>query len=107
WTFRNTGELVGTPWPQGYGENFDRAEFGLHKVRVESYRGFIFGTLNESAPAVTEWLGAATSWLDYWIDRAPDGEVIVRSATHRMGYRGNWKLAYDNAGDGYHPAFSH
>jgi phenylpropionate dioxygenase-like ring-hydroxylating dioxygenase large terminal subunit len=24
-----------------------------------------------------------------------------------MGYRGNWKLAYDNAGDGYHPAFSH
>jgi phenylpropionate dioxygenase-like ring-hydroxylating dioxygenase large terminal subunit len=107
WTFRNTGELVGTPWPQGYGPNFDKAEFGLHKVRVESYRGFIFGTLNESAPAVTDWLGPASSWLDYWIDRAPEGEVIVRSAAHRMGYRGNWKLAYDNAGDGYHPAFSH
>lgn len=108
WTFRNTGELVGTPWPQGYGENFDRAEHGLHKFpRVESYRGFVFGTLNASAPSVPEWLGAATTWLDYWIDRAPEGEVIVRSGVHHMGYRGNWKLAYDNAGDGYHPAFSH
>jgi phenylpropionate dioxygenase-like ring-hydroxylating dioxygenase large terminal subunit len=24
-----------------------------------------------------------------------------------MGYHGNWKLAYDNSADGYHPAFSH
>lgn len=108
WTFRNTGELVGTPWPQGYGEDFDRAEHGLHKVaRVESYRGFVFGTLNESAPSVVDWLGPAAGWLDYWIDRAPQGEIVVRSAANRMGYRGNWKLAYDNAGDGYHPAFSH
>lgn len=108
WTFRNTGDLVGAPWPQGYSETFDRAEYGLVKLpRVESYRGFIFGTLNESAPPVEQWLGPAAGWLDYWIDRAPGGEVIVRSATHRMGYRGNWKLAYDNAGDGYHPAFSH
>jgi phenylpropionate dioxygenase-like ring-hydroxylating dioxygenase large terminal subunit len=74
---------------------------------VESYRGFVFGTLNESAPSVVDWLGPAAGWLDYWIGRAPQEEVVVRSAAHRMGYRGNWKLAYDNAGDGYHPAFSH
>jgi phenylpropionate dioxygenase-like ring-hydroxylating dioxygenase large terminal subunit len=108
WTFRNTGELVGTPWPKGYGENFDKSAHGLHRVaRVESYRGFVFGTLNGSAPSVVDWLGPAAGWLDYWIERAPQGEVVVRSAAHRMGYRGNWKLAYDNAGDGYHPAFSH
>lgn len=108
WTFRNTGDLVGVPWPQGYGADFDRSAYGLHRVaRVESYRGFVFGTLNESAPSVVEWLGPATDWLDHWIDRAPHGEVVVQSAAHRMGYRGNWKLAYDNAGDGYHPAFSH
>lgn len=108
WTFRNTGELVGVPWPKGYGQTFDRSEHGLHTLaRVESYRGFVFGTLNASAPPVADWLGPAAGWLDYWIDRAPGGEVVVRSAAHRMGYRGNWKLAYDNAGDGYHPAFSH
>ncbi len=108
WTFRNTGDLVGVPWPQGYGSDFDRSAYGLHRVaRVESYRGFVFGTLNEFAPSVVDWLGPAAGWLDHWIDRAPQGEVVVRSAANRMGYRGNWKLAYDNAGDGYHPAFSH
>ena len=108
WTFRNTGELVGAPWPEGYGMDFDKSQFGLRKVnRIETYRGFIFGTLSEDAPSVPDWLGPATTWLDYWIDRAPNGEVFVRSAAYRMGYRGNWKLAYDNAGDGYHPSFSH
>jgi phenylpropionate dioxygenase-like ring-hydroxylating dioxygenase large terminal subunit len=108
WTFKNTGELVGAPWPQGYGAEFDKSKFGLGKVtQVQSYRGFIFGTLSESAPSLADYLGEAKPWLDYWIDRAPDGEVIVRSAAHRMGYRGNWKLAFDNAGDGYHPSFSH
>ncbi|GLB68312.1 aromatic ring-hydroxylating oxygenase subunit alpha [Arthrobacter mangrovi] len=108
WTFKNTGELVGAPWPQGYGPDFDKSEFGLGKVtRVDSYRGFIFGTLSEAAPPLADYLGEARPWLDYWIDRAPEGEVVVRSAAHRMGYRGNWKLAFDNAGDGYHPSFSH
>ena len=108
WTFRNTGELVGVPWPEGYGPSFDRSRFGLRRVnRIESYRGFIFGTLNDDAMSLAEWLGPVLGWLDYWIDRAPTGEVVVRSAAFRMGYRGNWKLAYDNAGDGYHPSFSH
>lgn len=107
WTFRNNGELVGVPWPQGYGE-LDKNEYGLTRVtRVESYRGFVFGTMNADAPSVEEWLGHARPWLDYWIDRAPEGDVLLGSAAYRMGFRGNWKLAYDNAGDGYHPSFSH
>ncbi|UTT51088.1 MULTISPECIES: aromatic ring-hydroxylating dioxygenase subunit alpha [Rhodococcus] len=107
WTFRNTGELVGVPWAQGYA-NLDKSKFGLTVVtRVESYRGFIFGTMNASAPSVEDWLGHAKPWLDYWIDRSPTSEVFVRSGAYRMGYKGNWKLAFDNAGDGYHPSFSH
>lgn len=108
WTFRNTGELVGVPWPAGYGAEFDRSKISLRRVnRIANYRGFIFGTLNDDAMSLEEWLGPVLRWLDYWIDRAPSGEVFVRSGAFRMGFRGNWKLAYDNAGDGYHPAFSH
>jgi phenylpropionate dioxygenase-like ring-hydroxylating dioxygenase large terminal subunit len=108
WTFRNTGELVGVPWRQGYGPEFDLSENGLGVVpRVESYRGFIFGSLNPQADPLEDHLGNAKPWLDYWIDRAPTGEVHLRSGAHRMAFRGNWKLAFDNAGDGYHPAFSH
>ncbi len=108
WTFRNDGDLVGVPWPDGYGPAFDRSRFGLGVVpRVESYRGFVFGTFAQEAPSLAEHLGQARPYLDYWIDRAPEGVVRLRSGAHRMMYRGNWKLAYDNAGDGYHPAFSH
>lgn len=108
WTFRNDGALVGVPWPTGYGDDFNPDEFWLGSApRVETYRGFIFATLNMEAPTLVEHLGNAVPWLDYWVDRSPGGEVFLTSGAHRMAYRGNWKLAFDNAGDGYHPAFSH
>lgn len=108
WTFKNTGELVGVPWPDAYGPEFDRRTLDLHAVpHVESYRGFIFGTLNPDPPSLGDHLAGAREYLDYWIDRSPNKQVFVRSSAHRMVYRGNWKLAFDNAGDGYHPAFSH
>jgi phenylpropionate dioxygenase-like ring-hydroxylating dioxygenase large terminal subunit len=108
WTFRNDGELIGTPWPDAYGADFRRAELNLGRVpRVESYRGFIFATLNEDAPPLRDHLGPAANLLDQWLDRTAAGTVTVRSGANRMVYRGNWKLASDNSGDGYHPAFSH
>jgi phenylpropionate dioxygenase-like ring-hydroxylating dioxygenase large terminal subunit len=107
WTYRNTGQLTGVPWPTGYAPEFKRSELGLGIVsRVESYRGFIFGTLNPDAPPLADYLGAVRRPLDDWIDRSPTGEVFVTNA-NRMAYRGNWKLALDNSADGYHPAFSH
>ena len=36
----------------------------------------------------------------------PGGKVIVCEA-NRLKYKGNWKLAYDNSGDGYHVVYSH
>lgn len=58
WTFRNDGSLVGVPWPGGYGDDFDLREHSLGAApRVESYRGFVFATLNEEAPSLIEHLG--------------------------------------------------
>jgi phenylpropionate dioxygenase-like ring-hydroxylating dioxygenase large terminal subunit len=106
WAYRNSGELTGVPWPTGYAPGFDRSQLGLGSLRVESYRGFIFGTLDQAVPDLPEYLGPAAPMLDQWIDRAPGGDVVVTNA-NRMAYRGNWKLASDNSADGYHPAFSH
>ncbi|MGD9762424.1 MAG: Rieske 2Fe-2S domain-containing protein [Candidatus Binatia bacterium] len=107
WTYDSTGKLVGVPYPKAYGPRFDRSELALREVpRVESYRGFIFGTLNLDAPSLIEHLGAARPLLDRWMDRFP-GPILVRNGAHRMAYRGNWKLAFDNAADAYHPPVSH
>lgn len=108
WTYQNNGSLTGVPWQKGYSEDFDRREWGLARpARVDSYRGFVFATLNARAPSLPDYLGRAADLLDQWIDRNPGGRVHVRSGAHRMLIRANWKLVYDNGIDGYHPAFSH
>jgi phenylpropionate dioxygenase-like ring-hydroxylating dioxygenase large terminal subunit len=107
WTFQNTGKLLGVPWPDGYECNFKDAKFNLVQVaQVESYRGFIFGTMNSEAPGLVQHLGPITKPIDEWLDRNPGGKVALCEA-NRLKFKGNWKLAYDNSADGYHVIFSH
>jgi len=108
WNFANTGKLRGVPWPDGYAEQLVKnPEFNLAQVpRVESYRGFIFGTLNIDAAPIEQHLGPIRKPIDEWLDRNPGGKVVVCEA-NRFKYKGNWKLAYDNSGDGYHVIYSH
>jgi IS5 family transposase len=107
WSYLNTGKLRAVPWPDGYACDFKDAKFNVAQVpRVDSYRGFIFGTLNPDAPPLLDYLGAITKPIDEWLDRNPGGKVAVCEA-NRLKFKGNWKLAYDNSGDGYHVVFSH
>jgi phenylpropionate dioxygenase-like ring-hydroxylating dioxygenase large terminal subunit len=109
WTYSNTGALVNVPFEEGYGGELDHDSHGLGRLpRVASFRGLIFGTLNAEAPELDEYLGEpAMDRVAEWVDRSPEGEIVVRAYPHRMVYRGNWKLAWDNAGDGLHPTFVH
>ena len=107
WTFLNSGKLQGVPWPDGYAEDFSDSKFNLAQVpRVESYRGFIFGTLNMDAPSLIDYLGPVAKPIDEWLDRHPGGTLKLCNA-NRLKLHGNWKLVYDNSADGYHVVFSH
>ena len=107
WNFLNNGRLRGVPWPEGYAADLRDSKYNLAQVpRVESYRGFIFGTLNLDALPLVEHLGPIATVIDEWLDRNPGGKVVVCEA-NRFRYKGNWKLAYDNSCDGYHVAYSH
>jgi phenylpropionate dioxygenase-like ring-hydroxylating dioxygenase large terminal subunit len=108
WNFLNTGKLRGVPWPDGYATKLVQDDkYNLAQVpRVESYRGFIFGTLNMDAAPLEEHLGPIKKPIDEWLDRNPGGKVVVCEA-NRFKFKGNWKLAYDNSGDGYHVIYSH
>ena len=107
WTFSNDGSCVAVPYPAAYGPSHDKSSRDLRRVpRLESRRGFWFGTLNGDAPPLDEFLGPAKDWLDVFVDRAPEGTITLHTP-YRMTYRGNWKLIWDNGSDGYHPAFSH
>jgi hypothetical protein len=51
----NTGKLRAVPWPDGYACDFKDSKFNVAQVpRVDSYRGFIFATLNPDAPSLLD-----------------------------------------------------
>ena len=105
WTFNNTGKLLKVKDPRGagYPEQFNtEGSHNLTKVpRFESYRGFLFGSLNPDVPPLEEHLGGAAKIIDMVVDQSPDGlEVLKGSSTYT--YDGNWKLQAENGADGYH-----
>jgi phenylpropionate dioxygenase-like ring-hydroxylating dioxygenase large terminal subunit len=110
WTFRPDGSLASVPHPKSYPKTFDLADPQNHMrriARVASYRGFVFATLNDDPPPLTEHLGAMTDVIDNLIERAPDGEVELADTSFALEYRGNWKLHVENAADIFHPSFVH
>jgi len=52
WTYRNTGELIGFPFNQGYGgKGTIEAELSLASVpRIASHQGLVFGSMAEVGP---------------------------------------------------------
>jgi len=107
WNFANTGQLRGVPWPEGYAGDMRDPKYNVAQVpRVESYRGFIFCTMNMDALPLLDHLGPITKPIDDWVVRNPGGKLEVCEA-NRIKYNGNWKLAYDNSCDGYHVIYSH
>ncbi len=110
WTFNNSGKLlkVKDANEAGYPESFNKD--GCHDLkkvaRFESYRGFLFGSLNPDVLPLTEFLGESTKIIDMIVDQSPEGlEVLRGSSTYT--FDGNWKLQAENGADGYHVSSVH
>lgn len=111
WTFKNTGECAAIPHQDAYGPNFNKRQFDLKQIPyVSEYRGFIFATLNaeKGKKGIKHHLKSAADRVDEWIDHnGGDHRAIQISGAQQYTVHANWKCLYDNAGDGYHPEFSH
>lgn len=107
WTYRNTGELLGYPYSQGYGGK-GKLELGLGRLpRVDSYQGFVFGSFAPDGPGLAEHLGEAAGELDRLVRLSPEGRVELTAGWLKHRTRANWKLLAENETDGYHPQFVH
>ena len=109
WTFRNDGTLLKVKDPDGagYPDTFNTdGSHDLTKVRFDSYRGFLFGSINDDVVPLAEHLGDSTKVIDLLVDQSPDGlEVLRGSSTYT--YDGNWKVQAENGADGYHVSAVH
>ncbi|MGV7245741.1 hypothetical protein ACRXB1_29100, partial [Caballeronia sp. M23-90] len=73
----------------------------LKKVpRFQSYRGFLFGSLNADAMSLEDYLGETKAIIDQIVDQAPHGLEVLRGNSSYI-YDGNWKMQMENGCDGY------
>ncbi|MEK0084610.1 benzoate 1,2-dioxygenase large subunit [Benzoatithermus flavus] len=110
WTFSNTGKLLKVKDPDGAGYPDCFNKEGSHDLtrvpRFESYRGFLFGSLNSDVLPLSEHLGGAAKIIDMIVDQSPEGLEVLRGSSTYC-YDGNWKLQTENGADGYHVSAVH
>ncbi|MGE8507061.1 MAG: Rieske 2Fe-2S domain-containing protein [Paraburkholderia terricola] len=110
WSFANTGKLLKvkdvktTEYPVQFNTH---GSHDLKKVaRFQSYRGFLFGSLDADAIPLEDYLGETRVVIDQIVDQAPDGLEVLRGNSSYI-YDGNWKMQMENGCDGYHVSTVH
>lgn len=101
WGYGLDGSLRALPKPEEYENILDKAEFGLVKVRTESYNGMVFATLNDEIEPLVDFLGGAKKWIDLFMKQG-GGYPIKAMGDHRFRFPGNWKIQLENTTDAYH-----
>lgn len=109
WTFDSAGQLKGITDQErgGYPDTLDMSKLGLKSIRVESYRGFVFASINTDVDSLEKYLNGSTKLIDLVIDSTGNGEMEVIQGTGIYTYKGNWKLSTENGIDGYHATTVH
>ena len=110
WTFSNSGKLLKvkdektTEYPIQF--NTDGSHDLKKVARFESYKGFLFGSLNPEVEPLESFLGETKVIIDQIVDQAPEGLEVLRGNSTYV-YDGNWKLQMENGSDGYHVSSVH
>ncbi|MEC9341237.1 MAG: Rieske 2Fe-2S domain-containing protein [Pseudomonadota bacterium] len=109
WAYDAKGDLIGVPFRKGLGgkggypKDFDMAEHGLEKLKVEVFGDCVFATFDHSMPSVETYFGQQMA--DY--HRRMFNRPVEVIGYHRQYMRSNWKLYADNTHDPYHASQLH
>jgi anthranilate 1,2-dioxygenase large subunit len=109
WCYDTKGAVTGVPFLRGikgkggYPADFDPQAHGLRRLRVDSYKGVVFGTFSDEAEPLAAYLGDS---LKAQFDRLFCKPVKVLGYMRQM-INANWKLYYENVKDPYHAGLLH
>ncbi|WNG87820.1 aromatic ring-hydroxylating dioxygenase subunit alpha [Mycobacterium sp. ITM-2016-00317] len=95
WVYDIDGKLRGLRNRRLYPADVDRAQHGLSRARVATYRGLVFATWAAEAAEFTDWLGDMSFYLDALLGKAVNGWEVM-GAPLRWRTRCNWKLSVEN-----------
>ncbi|MBT0772442.1 Rieske 2Fe-2S domain-containing protein [Kineosporia sp. J2-2] len=108
WTFRSNGQVSSIPGLDAYpGDEAFRASMALRSVaRLEIHEGYVFVAFTADVPPLLEHLGDAADYMTM-IEQQHASGMTTLPGTQLYSVRGNWKLAVENAMDGYHFSPTH
>jgi len=99
WIYDTDGKLIRA---RDMPEDFDRADYGLHKVSVESVHGLLFICFSDNPPSLAgaqRDLAEPLAMFDF--------ENLKVAAHKTYPIAANWKLAIENYQECYHCATAH
>ena len=109
WTYDLKGNLIGVPFERGVAghggmpQSFRKEDHGLTMIRVESYKGAIFGSVHSDVEPLYDYLDAPIrDYLDRFLAKPIE---ILGYMRQRMP--SNWKLYWENVNDHYHGGLLH
>ena len=101
WTYDLTGRLVGAPGLQ-HAPDFDRSQFGLRRVRLQEWHGWVFIDTSGVAPPFADHVGNLEAVV------APyRPEELVTAARHDYVVESNWKVLVENYQECSHCSMIH
>ncbi len=101
WCYRLDGRLVGAPGMTGV-DDFDRVEYPLVELPVDSWAGFVFFHWQSDPPPLTQALG---NFVDRFASHGCDRLQFVGELEFEI--ESNWKLLAENALEAYHTGAVH
>jgi Rieske 2Fe-2S family protein len=101
WTYGLDGALKVAPHMEDARE-FDKPKFGLNRVRLERWDGFLFINFSNEGPGLMEFLGdMGTKFARYGMSGLRRGKRIDYTVAT------NWKMLAENYSECYHCALIH
>src|SRR5215469_1185036 len=102
WTYDTAGRLVGVPGQDSYGPGFRKEAMGLHEIRSQNFRGWLFLCFSGETEALEDYLAGARDYLDMILDQDEGRGAAILPGAHEYSMRANWKMLIENSTDIYH-----
>ena len=97
WTYALDGRLLGAPAMERTA-GFEKSEWGLARLGLELWHGFVFVNLDARAAPLAPTLARYEPFLaNYELD-----EAVCPGTFTLTGMEWNWKIMFENFNDGYH-----
>ena len=101
WSYSNSGDLLRAPLSEHRSE-FDKTDFCLREIRLESFCGFVFVNLDEQCESLQSIAGDLEQDIRRRVPYIDELQFVGADMLGETRIQANWKVVIDNYVECYH-----